>query len=69
MRPRLLDHLAGEIDILKENGLYKDERVITSAQQAAITVDSGKTVLNFCANNYLARLERGSRIVVYCYDR
>ena len=53
MRPRLLDHLAGEIDILKENGLYKDERVITSAQQAVITVSSGKTVLNFCANNYL----------------
>lgn len=53
MRARLLDHLAGEIDILKGNGLYKDERVIVSAQQAAITVDSGKTVLNFCANNYL----------------
>ena len=53
MRPRLLGHLAGEIDILKENGLYKDERVITSAQQAVITVSSGKTVLNFCANNYL----------------
>ncbi len=53
MRPRLLDHLAGEIDTLKENGLYKDERVIVSAQQAAITVEGGKTVLNFCANNYL----------------
>ncbi|MBC2743516.1 MAG: glycine C-acetyltransferase [Desulfosarcina sp.] len=53
MRPRLLDHLDSEIDILKQNGLYKDERVITSAQQAAITVGSGKTVLNFCANNYL----------------
>ncbi|WP_319408496.1 glycine C-acetyltransferase [uncultured Desulfosarcina sp.] len=53
MHPRLLDHLSGEIDILRKNGLYKDERVITSAQQAAITVDSGKTVLNFCANNYL----------------
>ncbi len=53
MHPGLLDHLAGEIDKLRGNGLYKDERVITSAQQAAITVDSGKTVLNFCANNYL----------------
>ncbi len=53
MGPRLLNHLAGEIDILRENGLYKDERVITSAQQAAITVDNGNTVLNFCANNYL----------------
>ncbi len=53
MRPPLLDHLNGEIDRLKEQGLYKAERVITSAQQAAITVDNGKTVLNFCANNYL----------------
>jgi glycine C-acetyltransferase len=53
MEPHLLSHLAGEIDILKENGLYKDERTITSAQQAAITIANGKTVLNFCANNYL----------------
>jgi glycine C-acetyltransferase len=53
MRCRLLDHLSGEIDNLKGNGLYKDERVITSAQQAAITVKNGQTVLNFCANNYL----------------
>jgi glycine C-acetyltransferase len=53
MRSPLLDHLAREIDMLKETGLFKDERVITSAQQAAITVDGGQTVLNFCANNYL----------------
>ncbi len=53
MRPRLLNHLAAEIAVLKENGLYKEERTITSAQQAAITVSSGATVLNFCANNYL----------------
>jgi glycine C-acetyltransferase len=53
MRTQLLDHLAGEIEKLKRDGLYKDERVITSAQQAAITVKDGKTVLNFCANNYL----------------
>lgn len=53
MQPRLLDHLAAEIGTLKTEGLYKDERVITSAQQAAITVNGEKTVLNFCANNYL----------------
>jgi len=53
MRPDLLNHLADEIEKLKDTGLYKDERTITSAQQAAITVSSGKTVLNFCANNYL----------------
>jgi glycine C-acetyltransferase len=53
MRPDLLNHLADEIEKLKDTGLYKDERTITSAQQAAITVSSSKTVLNFCANNYL----------------
>lgn len=53
MRKQLLDHLAGEIEKLKTDGLFKDERVITSAQQAAITVKSGQRVLNFCANNYL----------------
>jgi len=53
MHPRLLDQLAAQLDTLKKNGLYKGERVITSAQQAAITVGSQNTVLNFCANNYL----------------
>ncbi|WP_319524464.1 glycine C-acetyltransferase [uncultured Desulfosarcina sp.] len=53
MHPNLTDHLRTEIAALKEAGLYKDERVITSAQQAAIVVGGGKTVLNFCANNYL----------------
>ncbi len=53
MRPNLLDHLSTELDRLKADGLFKDERVITSAQQAAITVGAGQTVLNFCANNYL----------------
>ncbi len=53
MNAQLMQHLTDEIETLKANGLYKDERVITSAQQAAITVGGGKTVLNFCANNYL----------------
>jgi glycine C-acetyltransferase len=53
MRHRLLDHLTSELETLKTSGLFKAERVLTSAQQAAITVDSGETVLNFCANNYL----------------
>jgi glycine C-acetyltransferase len=38
---------------LKEQGLYKTERIITSAQGAEITLNTGETVLNFCANNYL----------------
>ena len=53
MRTALLNDLANAVDQLKTDGLYKAERVITSAQQAAITVEGGQTVLNFCANNYL----------------
>ena len=38
---------------LKEQGLYKSERIITSSQSSEISVSTGETVLNFCANNYL----------------
>src|ERR1043165_5121014 len=44
--------IQSEIKEIKSSGLYKNERVITSAQGAEIVVN-GKTVLNFCANNYL----------------
>jgi glycine C-acetyltransferase len=46
------NHLQGQLDAIREQGLYKNERIITSAQGAEISV-GGKTVLNFCANNYL----------------
>ncbi len=36
-----------------QEGLFKEERIITSAQQADITVADGSHVINFCANNYL----------------
>ncbi|KJG19570.1 2-amino-3-ketobutyrate CoA ligase [Photobacterium iliopiscarium] len=42
-----------QIEDVKAEGLYKSERIITSAQQAAVTIQSGEEVLNFCANNYL----------------
>ncbi len=42
-----------EIDSIKEAGLYKKERVITSPQAAEITIQGGEKVYNFCANNYL----------------
>jgi glycine C-acetyltransferase len=45
--------LAREIEGIKEAGLYKKERIITSAQAAEITIQGGQHVLNFCANNYL----------------
>ena len=49
----MIDHLQTELATLKEEGLYKSERVITSQQDADIDVASGDHVLNFCANNYL----------------
>lgn len=42
-----------QIEEVKEEGLYKSERVITSQQQAAVSISTGEEVLNFCANNYL----------------
>lgn len=47
------EHLQKEIEDIKEQGLFKKERVITSPQDAVITLDDGSEVLNFCANNYL----------------
>ncbi len=47
------EHLQNELQEIKDNGLYKSERIITSPQGAEITVSTGETVLNFCANNYL----------------
>lgn len=52
MYGKMKQHLSDTIAEIKEAGLYKQERLIESAQQAAITV-KGKEVINFCANNYL----------------
>ena len=46
-------HLQNELNTIQENGLFKKERIITSPQGAEITISTGETVLNFCANNYL----------------
>ncbi|TYA60151.1 glycine C-acetyltransferase [Formosa maritima] len=53
MYGKLKEHLENEIQEIKDNGLFKSERIITSAQGAEITLNTGETVLNFCANNYL----------------
>ncbi len=45
--------LAAELDEIREAGLYKEERVIVTPQDALIKVSTGQEVLNFCANNYL----------------
>ncbi|HEX6429355.1 MAG TPA: glycine C-acetyltransferase, partial [Niastella sp.] len=52
MNEKLVKRLAGELEEIKAAGLYKTERIIESPQGAEIRVN-GKTVLNFCANNYL----------------
>ncbi|MDX0428042.1 glycine C-acetyltransferase [Sinorhizobium medicae] len=53
MTKAFLSHLSSELEGLKQAGLYKSERVITSKQSGEIEVASGQRVLNFCANNYL----------------
>ena len=53
MYGKIKEHLAKELADIKEAGLYKNERVIVSPQQAEIRLQNGKEVLNFCANNYL----------------
>ncbi len=52
MTRNFLDHISRELDGLREAGLYKSERVISSPQSARIEA-GGRTLLNFCANNYL----------------
>ena len=52
MYGKIKQHLQNELTTIEENGIFKRERVITSPQGAEIKVN-GKTVLNFCANNYI----------------
>lgn len=47
------EHLQKELTEIQDAGLFKKERIITSKQGAEITVSTGETVINFCANNYL----------------
>src|SRR6187431_854353 len=53
MYGKIQQHLQSELQIIEENGIFKKERIITSPQGAEITISTGETVLNFCANNYL----------------
>ena len=47
------EHLSKEIQEIKDKGLYKTERIITSPQSAVIKISTGEEVINFCSNNYL----------------
>lgn len=53
MYGKIQQHLQKELQEIKEAGLYKSERIITSSQDAMIKISSGQEVINFCANNYL----------------
>ena len=53
MYGKIQQHLQTELAEIEEAGLFKKERIITSPQGPEITVSTGETVLNFCANNYL----------------
>lgn len=66
------EHLRKEIAGLREAGLYKSERVITSKQSGEIETAAGQTVLNFCANNYLgladnAEIEEAAKAAIDRY--
>ena len=53
MTQSLATHLQSELSQLKSEGLYKTERVISSKQAGTVSLNSGRTVINLCANNYL----------------
>lgn len=53
MYGKFQEFLQKELNSIEEQGLFKNERIITSAQNARIKVQTGQEVLNFCANNYL----------------
>jgi glycine C-acetyltransferase len=53
MYGKIKEYLQSELQTIEDNGIFKSERIITSPQGAEITISTGETVLNFCANNYL----------------
>jgi len=53
MYGKIKEYLQSELQTIEDNGIFKKERIITSPQGAEITISTGETVLNFCANNYL----------------
>ncbi len=53
MYGKIKEHLEAEIQQIKEDGLFKEERIIVSPQDTSIKISTGQEVINFCANNYL----------------
>jgi glycine C-acetyltransferase len=67
MSDAAMTRYAAQLSALREQGLFKSERVITSPQSAQITLDDGREVLNFCANNYLGLADH-PRIIAAAKD-
>ena len=67
MYGKIKEHLQKELEQIEQAGLFKSERIITSPQDAEITVSTGEKVLNFCANNYLG-LSSHPRVVKAAKD-
>jgi len=67
MYGKIKEHLQKELSDIREAGLYKAERIISSPQGAEITLTTGQKVLNFCANNYLG-LSNNPRLVKAAKD-
>ena len=53
MYGKIKDHLIKELEQIRHNGLFKDERVIAGRQGARVQLADGRQVINLCANNYL----------------
>ena len=62
MSRKIIKHLSSELEDLKSKGLFKNERVLSSPQRAKISVQGGREVLNFCANNYLGLADNAELI-------
>ncbi len=62
MYGKFQQHLQKELASIEEAGLYKNERIINSPQEAEITLNTGQKVLNFCMNNYLG-LSNNSELI------
>jgi glycine C-acetyltransferase len=67
MYGKIKDHLQNELESIKDAGLYKSERIITSSQDAVIKISTGEEVINFCANNYLG-LSNNSKVIQAAMD-
>ena len=66
MSGKFLEHLEREIESVRADGLYKAERVITSAQQPELVTEEAGAVINFCANNYLGLANHPDLVEAAC---